>query len=86
MKRRVTVDEYKGYPYVHIREFYLDKFSNQLKPGSKGIALTLDNWDNLYQQVDFFFICELFNPFNREVEDINHAVVKIRERQNSKVV
>ncbi|GAX75650.1 hypothetical protein CEUSTIGMA_g3094.t1 [Chlamydomonas eustigma] len=42
--KRVTVKTYKGVVQVDLREFYMDKESGELKPGPKGIALSLDQW------------------------------------------
>jgi hypothetical protein len=53
MKRKVTVNEFNGFFYVNIREFYMDK-NGAIKPGNKGIALTFSNWDQLFNQVRYF--------------------------------
>lgn len=39
-KKSVTVRQYNGVSLVDIREFYVDKATNERKPGKKGIALT----------------------------------------------
>jgi hypothetical protein len=36
---------------IDIREYYNDKKSGEDKPGSKGIALTLEQWHELYKKV-----------------------------------
>jgi hypothetical protein len=55
MKRRVTVNEFNGFFYVNIREFYMDK-NGTVKPGNKGLALTFQNWDQMYNQVQFYVL------------------------------
>lgn len=55
MQRRVTVNEYHGHFYVNVREFFSDKYG-LLKPGNKGIALSFENWDQMYAQVCIKFI------------------------------
>ncbi|KAK4685612.1 activated RNA polymerase II transcriptional coactivator p15, partial [Tremellales sp. Uapishka_1] len=49
--RRVTVREYKGKTLVDFREFYKDKTSGELKPGSKGLSLTLEQWEKLKENM-----------------------------------
>ncbi|UJR31059.1 hypothetical protein I4U23_018569 [Adineta vaga] len=51
--RYVSVSEFRGKPYINIREYYDDKGVE--KPGKKGISLTADQWDklkSLINQVD----------------------------------
>ncbi|CAF1149999.1 unnamed protein product [Rotaria sordida] len=51
--RYVSVSEFRGKPYVNIREYYEDKGVE--KPGKKGISLTADQWEklkSLINQVD----------------------------------
>ncbi|CAF3020290.1 unnamed protein product [Rotaria sp. Silwood2] len=51
--RYVSVSEFRGKPYVNIREYYEDKGVE--KPGKKGISLTGDQWEklkSLINQVD----------------------------------
>lgn len=43
--RRVTLRKWRGKPLVDIREFWED--SGTLKPGKKGISLTVDQWTQL---------------------------------------
>jgi len=49
--RKVTVGIFKGTPLINIREFYVDKSGNE-KPGTKGIALTVDQFKALQSQID----------------------------------
>ena len=49
----VTVTEFRGKVYVGIREYY--EKDGELKPGKKGIALNLEQW-NLLKDVFFFFL------------------------------
>ena len=44
--RFVEVSKFKGKTYVNIREYYEDE-SGALKPGRKGIALKLTEWEQL---------------------------------------
>ncbi|KAI9144217.1 transcriptional Coactivator p15-domain-containing protein [Paraphysoderma sedebokerense] len=44
-KKRVTVRKWKGKTYVDIREFY--EQDGDLKPGKKGISLTLEQYIKL---------------------------------------
>ena len=47
----VTVDEFKGKVLVNIREYYKDD-NDDLKPGRKGIALTLEQWKTLVENFE----------------------------------
>ena len=49
-KRRITIQKFKGQIKVDVREFYED--GNTLKPGKKGISLSLDNWKKLKGFID----------------------------------
>jgi activated RNA polymerase II transcriptional coactivator p15 len=46
-KRKVSVSEYRGAIYVNIREHYLHKQSGEWRPSTKGIALSLAQWQIL---------------------------------------
>lgn len=50
--RQVRISEFKGRRYLDVREFYLDKGSNELKPGKKGITLMLDEFNKLVENAD----------------------------------
>ncbi|KAL1597138.1 hypothetical protein SLS60_008720 [Paraconiothyrium brasiliense] len=43
--RRVTVSDFKGQTLVSIREYYQDKESGDMKPGKKGISLSIDQYN-----------------------------------------
>lgn len=49
--RFVAVREFRGRVMVDIREFYNDS-EGDLKPGRKGIALSLDQWTKLKDHID----------------------------------
>ncbi|KAK8048782.1 transcriptional Coactivator p15 [Apiospora phragmitis] len=44
--RRVVISEFKSKPLISVREYYTDA-AGEMKPGKKGISLTLDQWNNL---------------------------------------
>ena len=46
-KKKVQVKKYKGNILIDIREYYYDEGSKDLKPGKRGIALSLDSWTRL---------------------------------------
>lgn len=46
-KRRVTVRKYRSSVLIDIREFYEDKTSGEMRPGSKGIALSKEQYSAL---------------------------------------
>lgn len=45
--RRVTVSSFSGSPRIDLREYYTDKESGELKPGKKGISLSIEQWRTL---------------------------------------
>ncbi|XP_043509702.1 activated RNA polymerase II transcriptional coactivator p15 [Frieseomelitta varia] len=49
--RQVTVRDFRGKLYVDIREMYFDKELN-LKPGKKGICLSIPQWRKLLSVMD----------------------------------
>ena len=49
-KRRVTVHKFKNQLKVDIREYYEDQ--GEMKPGKKGISLSIDNWNKLKNFID----------------------------------
>eukprot|EP01039_Chlorochromonas_danica_P010036 gene10036-11103_t len=51
-KRKASVSTFKGKVYINIREFYEDKLTGEEKPGSKGIALTIEQWKVLLSQAE----------------------------------
>ena len=38
--------------FVNIREYYLDKNSGEMRPGNKGIALNVEQWNRLKEHVE----------------------------------
>ena len=45
-RKLVTVSDFRGATLVHIREYYVDE-SGERQPGKKGIALTVQQWQQL---------------------------------------
>ncbi|XP_033634236.1 activated RNA polymerase II transcriptional coactivator p15-like [Asterias rubens] len=45
-QRFVNVREFRGKVLIDIREYYTDN-SGELKPGKKGISLTVEQWEKL---------------------------------------
>ncbi|KAL8710872.1 MAG: hypothetical protein Q9220_004676 [cf. Caloplaca sp. 1 TL-2023] len=45
--RRITIDEFKGQRMVNIREYYMDKSTEEMRPGKKGIALPIAQYSTL---------------------------------------
>ncbi|XP_071488483.1 activated RNA polymerase II transcriptional coactivator p15-like [Diadema setosum] len=50
-QRFVNVREFRGKVLVDIREYYEPEIGD-LKPGKKGISLTVDQWRKLTNQID----------------------------------
>ena len=50
--KKVTISNFRGTKYVDIREWYVDKSSNEHKPGKKGISLDAAQWEKLKSFVD----------------------------------
>jgi len=53
--RRLTVRKYNGKVLVDFREYYRDKATGALKPGSKGLSLSVEQWETVkasFAQVD----------------------------------
>eukprot|EP01031_Cornospumella_fuschlensis_P023564 gene23564-28574_t len=73
-KRKVTVSQFKGTTYVNIREFYEDKATGEEKPGSKGIALTVEQYRTLKSKGE------------RALSDLKHEVVFAVVQRNIDVV
>ncbi|KAK6910264.1 hypothetical protein L486_00073 [Kwoniella mangroviensis CBS 10435] len=62
--RRLTVRTFKGKVLIDIRETYKDKSTGQIKPGSKGISLTKEQWDVL----------------RSNIENVDDMIVKVNEK------
>lgn len=60
-KRRVTMSVFKGKKLYTLREFYDDNETGEEKPGSKGIALSESQWEQL----------------NKHWDDINASIGKL---------
>ncbi|XP_028406935.1 activated RNA polymerase II transcriptional coactivator p15-like [Dendronephthya gigantea] len=49
-KRNLTVREFKGKVLIDIREYYEDDSGN-MKPGKKGISLSVEQWGALKEHI-----------------------------------
>ena len=49
--KRLTLRKYKGKLLVDIREFYYSE--GEMKPGKKGISLSVDCWNKINDNIDF---------------------------------
>ena len=55
-KRKITVRKFRSNVLIDIREFYEDKGSGEMRPGSKGIALTKEQYlklKELFNEIDY---------------------------------
>ncbi len=50
-QRFVNVREFRGKVLIDIREYYTDN-SGDLKPGKKGISLTVEQWEKLKDAIE----------------------------------
>mmetsp|Transcript_11265 Transcript_11265/g.11301 ORF Transcript_11265/g.11301 Transcript_11265/m.11301 type:complete len:110 (+) Transcript_11265:80-409(+) len=55
--RKVSVSDFKGKKYINIREYYTDKSTGEEKPGKKGIALTVEQWESLKEKISEIDSC-----------------------------
>ncbi|TGJ79773.1 hypothetical protein E0Z10_g8992 [Xylaria hypoxylon] len=62
--RRVVIQNFKGKNYINVREYYSDA-SGELKPGKKGIMLTLEQYDALLNAIP---------DLNAELQSKGHEV------------
>lgn len=53
--KRLSIRKFKGKLLIDIREFYSSE--GEMKPGRKGIALSLSNWNKICEEVDFINEC-----------------------------
>ena len=44
---KFKVHQFKGKTYVDLREFYVDKSTEETKPGKKGISLNVEEYQKL---------------------------------------
>uniref|UniRef100_A0AC35TUY6 PC4 domain-containing protein n=1 Tax=Rhabditophanes sp. KR3021 TaxID=114890 RepID=A0AC35TUY6_9BILA len=51
--RYVSKSSFKNQDYINIREYYNDKSSSELKPGKKGISLSMDQFNALKAAMEF---------------------------------
>lgn len=51
-KKQVTIRKFNNIKLVDIREFYIDKTTQEKRPGKKGISLTEDVWKKLIANKD----------------------------------
>eukprot|EP00794_Sanderia_malayensis_P009850 gene9850-10861_t len=50
-KRRVSVSEFRGKKLIDIREYYTNEDGDE-KPGRKGIALSIEQWNKLKEVIN----------------------------------
>ncbi|KAK7737902.1 hypothetical protein SLS53_006280 [Cytospora paraplurivora] len=50
-KRRIVVQKFKGNVYVNLREYYEDKKTGAMRPGTKGIMLSIEQYKTLLSNV-----------------------------------
>merc|ERR1712012_1109339 len=55
--KKVRINKFKGNTYIDIREYYVDRNTDETKPGKKGISLNMDQ----------------FQQLRSIIEDVNHA-------------
>jgi hypothetical protein len=48
-QRFMNVSEFKGKPYINIREYY--ESNGKTLPGKKGISLSIEQWENLKKHI-----------------------------------
>lgn len=48
--KKVTINKFKNNYYVDIREYYRDN-DGEMKPGRKGISLSIDQWETLTDNI-----------------------------------
>ncbi|CAJ0579722.1 unnamed protein product, partial [Mesorhabditis spiculigera] len=48
----VSISEFNGKKFVDIREYYSDKATGEMKPGRKGIALSIDQFHIIKSNID----------------------------------
>jgi len=48
---QISESEYQGQKYIHIREYYLDRNTDEYHPTKKGIAFTLTLWDEFLKKL-----------------------------------
>ncbi|KAI5860185.1 PC4-domain-containing protein [Durotheca rogersii] len=63
--RRATISNFKGKVFVNLREYYSDSSSGSLKPGKKGITLTIEQYHKLLEAIP---------SINAELRDKGHDV------------
>ncbi|CUM67094.1 uncharacterized protein PRCAT00004783001 [Priceomyces carsonii] len=82
-KKQITVRKFNNVNLVDIREFYIDKNTNEKKPGKKGISLTEDSWTKLLEAADQ--VKEALDKLNggkkRKVEDDVSKSKKIKSSE-----
>lgn len=68
--RRIEVSEFKGKLGVNIREYYLDRNVNEMKPGRAGIWLKPDEYLNLVKSIPEITTCLQSNfDLNKKKKD-----------------
>lgn len=61
----MTVRKYKGTILIDVREFYLTP-DGELKPGKKGISLTVAEWNVLNRSTTISEVDDVINAFKSD--------------------
>ncbi|ODV90701.1 hypothetical protein CANCADRAFT_109841 [Tortispora caseinolytica NRRL Y-17796] len=49
--KRITISKFKNRPLISIREYYMDTNSGEYRPGKKGIALSIQVWREIMDNI-----------------------------------
>jgi hypothetical protein len=49
---RISIDEFKGRKLVNVRVWYLDRDTDEMRPGKQGFALSTEKFNDLYAALE----------------------------------